>query len=100
MSKIGAALLKARKQIKMSQATLSERSGVSTQMISLIENGQRNGSPDLWEKLATGIGLPLSVVLWLSTEESSVPLERVESYRALKPTVDNLISTIFQINLQ
>lgn len=50
-------LLEARKSRNISQAELSERTGIAQADISRIENRRRNPSLSMIEKLAAGMGL-------------------------------------------
>jgi transcriptional regulator with XRE-family HTH domain len=49
---------------QMSQKTLSERCGLSQQMISAIESGERTPSADALKRLHEVTGLPLEALLY------------------------------------
>jgi transcriptional regulator with XRE-family HTH domain len=57
-------LLKAeRERLKLSNYAVSQRSGVSQSMLSLIERGERNPSLEIMLRMAGGIGVDLENVI-------------------------------------
>lgn len=61
--KIGKAVSQARKARSLTQAKLSEKSGIDQSDISKIERGLTNLSIDTLERLASAMGCELSIVL-------------------------------------
>ncbi len=55
------AMIDARESACMSQKELSERTGISQSEISKIENGTRNPSIKLLQRLAEGMGMNLQI---------------------------------------
>lgn len=64
--KLGENCREKRKQLQMSQAELSERSGIATSHLSYIEHGKANPTLEILEHLADGLGC--SVLDLLATE--------------------------------
>ena len=58
---IGARVQKARKKLGLTQDQLAELSGSSREFISRLENGTRNPSIKLLQRLAEGMGMVLNV---------------------------------------
>lgn len=96
---LGETIKRTRKSQKTSRVDLAKRAGITPQMLYMLEAGQRHGTPETLSKVSTALGLPLPVLMWVTLTEEDVPPSKRTAYRALKPTVDNLISTIFQIDL-
>ena len=55
------AMIDARKEMKLSQKDLSERTGITQADISRIENGTRNPSLEMMKRLAKGMGMRLKL---------------------------------------
>ena len=55
------AVVDARNSVNMTQKELSERTGISQEDISKIENGTRNPSLNLLKRLAEGMGMTLKI---------------------------------------
>jgi transcriptional regulator with XRE-family HTH domain len=56
-------LRKERERRKLSNYTVSQRSGVSQSMLSLVERGLRNPTLELMLRIADGIGADLSAII-------------------------------------
>lgn len=91
---IGFQIKKLRRDIPMSQGELAEKVGVSQPHLSLMENGQRNTETALLKKIAECLNVPLPVLLWLSVEESDIAPEKMETYKVIKPIIEDLIKQI------
>ncbi len=52
-----------RNALKLSQAELSERTGLAASHLSFIENGRANPTMEVMEKLAAGLGVSLIALL-------------------------------------
>lgn len=56
-----------RQQAGLSQQSFADKTGLSVRYISYLENGDRRGDPnitlDMLEKVATGLGVPPSLLL-------------------------------------
>ena len=92
---IGIALLKARKDNGLRQNEVAKRTGLSQTYLSQIENGGKIPSIDVIETLAKEYNMPFPIMMWNTLTESDVRKGKLDIYRKLKPTVDNLIADIF-----
>lgn len=92
---IGTALLKARKDNGLRQGQVALRVGVSQTYLSQIETGKKIPSVEVIDTLAKEYGMPFPIMLWHSLTEKDVRKGKLEIYRKLKPTIDNLINDIF-----
>lgn len=92
---IGAALLKARKDNGLRQNVVSERTGITQTYLSQIETGSKVPSIEVIEKLANEYNMPFGIMMWNTITEKDVRKAKLDIYRKLKPTVDNLINDIF-----
>jgi len=92
---ISTALLKARKNSGLRQNEVAKRTKLSQTYLSQIENGGKVPSIDTIERLAKEYNIPFPIMMWHSLTENDVKKGRLDIYRKLKPTVDNLINDIF-----
>lgn len=92
---IGNALLKARKDNGLRQNVVAERTGLSQTYLSQIETGSKVPSVEVIEKLAKEYNMPFAIMMWNTLTEKDVRKPKLDIYRKLKPTVDNLINDIF-----
>lgn len=63
----GYAIKFCRQQRGFTIPTLAKRAGLSTSYVSLLENNARDPSLSALEKIATGLGVPLSVLIFIGT---------------------------------
>ncbi len=64
------AIVKARKEQKITQAELSVRTGINQGDISRLERGTRNPSLNMLKKLANGLGMQLKIEFLPKAEQS------------------------------
>ncbi len=64
------AIVKARKEQKITQAELSVRTGINQGDISRLERGTRNPSLNMLKKLASGLGMQLKIEFLPKAEQS------------------------------
>lgn len=86
-------LLRHRKNIK--QKDFCKLVGITQSYLSLIEKGHRTPTLQVLENIAKECQQPLPILFWFMVDESDVPEEKKEAYRILKPTVDEMINTIW-----
>ena len=58
--KLGKAIIKLRKEQGLSQETFAYESGIDRRYMSDIENGKRNVSLDILERIAERLNIPIS----------------------------------------
>lgn len=70
---IGHAIKLCRQQRKLTQTELADRAGVSVSYLSLLERGERS-DPGLssLEKIAKGLDIPMTILLFLATDDSEL----------------------------
>jgi transcriptional regulator with XRE-family HTH domain len=66
-------LQKERERRKLSKYTVSQRSGVSQSMLSLVERGLRNPTLELMLRIADGIGADLPALIKKAQEAKNKP---------------------------
>lgn len=92
---IGKALQTIREQRNVSQQALAEGIGVTQTYLSLLENGKRMPSIGLIEKYEYYFKIPLGVIMWLGVSDRQVPLDKKDTFRAMKLVIDTMIQSIF-----
>lgn len=93
--KIGQALLKSRKYKGLKQTDAALRAGITQTYLSLIESGKKIPTVDVIENISDVYGIPFQIMMWHSLTEKEVRKSKLDIYRKLKPTIDNLIADIF-----
>ena len=80
---LGQRVRELRKQRRLSQAVLGERSELSGKFIGEVERGEKSISIDSLYKVAVALRVPLSVLTDVGTSRRSVPTEDAEKILAL-----------------
>jgi len=93
---IGIALLKARKDKGFRQTEVAKRTKLSQTYLSQIENGSKIPSIEVIEKLSKEYGIPFPIMMWFSLTENDIKKDKLLVYRAIKPTMDNMIDSLFK----
>lgn len=91
---LGRAIKLCRTQRELTQAELSDRVGISTSYLSLLEQNKRDPSISTIEKIAETLDVPFSVLMFLAADKSelsNLDKELVEklSYIALELINEN-----------
>ncbi len=66
---LGKAIRLCREQRSLSLVTLSDRAGISPSYLSLLERGKRDPNFSTVEKIASAIGIPMSVLLFVASDK-------------------------------
>ncbi|AXH74773.1 MAG: hypothetical protein [Bacteriophage sp.] len=82
--------------LNLNQNEFSEKIGITQTYLSLLEGNKKTPSTQVLETISSQSKYPISVLLWLSMTEEDVPKGRVEFFRAIKPSCDNLIKSFFE----
>lgn len=82
--------------LKMGQNDFAEQLGLSQTYLSQLEGNKKTPSTQVLELISSQSKYPMSVILWLSMTEDDVPKGRVEFFRAIKPSCDNLVKAFFE----
>lgn len=69
---IGTAIKLCRDRKNLTLSELSEKSGLSTSYISLLENNKRDPNLSKVESIASALNIPLSILLFLSEEKEKI----------------------------
>lgn len=88
---IGQAIKKIRKEKKIKQYVLSEKTGLSQSYLSLIEKTHRQPSLDTLELICKVFGCPVSILFWYALEEKDVSDKKKDAFRMLKPLIDQMV---------
>jgi len=68
----GSAIKLCREQKGISRTELAEKAMLSTSYISLLENDKRDPNLSKVKKIADALGIPMSVLLFLATDNSEI----------------------------
>jgi transcriptional regulator with XRE-family HTH domain len=82
---LGTAIRFCRLQRDLTQPELARRAGVSPSYLSILERGKRDPSFSVIEKIARGLDVPLSLLVFIATDPSEIeglPAELTEKLSA------------------
>jgi transcriptional regulator with XRE-family HTH domain len=92
---IGTGIKKVRKNKGFNQQSFAEKVGITQSYLSLIESNSKKPSTEVLEKIANVAGIALPVLFWFTIDENDIDEKKLEMYRLLKPSVDKLITDLF-----
>jgi DNA-binding XRE family transcriptional regulator len=84
--------------IKENQRDFAASIGITQTYISQIEGGGKQASQTLVEVLSRRVGIPVLVIYWLAMDDNDIPSHKLPLYQLLKPSVDQMITMVFDIN--
>ena len=90
----GTAIKRLRKSNNQRQGDFAKSCGMTQSYLSLIESDKRKPSLQTLETISDNLGIPLPIIFWFSIEESDVVDSKIEAYRILKPTIDEMIKSL------
>ena len=80
---------------RFTQIDFAERIGITQAYLSQIENGKKQPSTEVLQKIADFFEVPLPILFWFGVEERDIKPNKVEHFRFLKPMIDKMIKSIF-----
>lgn len=80
----------------LKQQEVSKAVGITQSYLSLIESGKKTPTIKTLQSFADYFQAPLPILFWFTIEESDVKEEKVEAFRALKPTIDDMLDSLFK----
>jgi transcriptional regulator with XRE-family HTH domain len=95
MNEIGNTILKMRKTRGISQQDAAEALGITQSYLSLLECGKKTPSISLLERAEYYFKVPMAILMWSSLKENQVSLNKRESFRILKPVIDDMVESLF-----
>jgi len=93
---IGKSIKTIRKQLRITQQELSNKTGISQTSLSKIEGGTRPSEENL-QKIADALNTPISLLYILSIDESDVPSDKKEKFHLIYPAIKSLALQIVDI---
>ena len=92
---LGKAIQALRKKKSIKQMDLASAIDLSQTSLSLIESGAKQPSQATLDKICSFFGLPKPFIYFLALEESDIPKEKIDIYKALEPGLKTHIETLF-----
>lgn len=91
------ATLKAERiKLGLSQKNVAEELGLTQTYLSQLETGKKpRFSTAILVRYANTLNIPIPVLLWKSLTEDKISEEKKEIFRQLKPSIDELIRTVY-----
>ncbi len=97
---IGKAIRLCRTQKGMHLSELASSAKISTAYLSLIEQGKRDPNLSVLKKIATGLDVPLSILVFLGTDNSELKSMSAELFEKLSVTALGLVKDAANENAQ
>jgi len=94
---LGKTIKRIRKLKDISQKELSESSGITQAYLSLIEGNKKEPTVTTLDRIATALGIPISVLLYLSVDESSMNSKQKLIYSKIGSSFQKLIIKEFEL---
>ena len=89
---IGRAIRFCRQQKGLTQPQLAERATLSASYLSVLETGKRDPSLSSLQRIARGLGVPLSVLLFVAADPSDVETLTPEMHEKLAAATMKLLT--------
>jgi len=92
---VGEAIKYLRYTKNIKQKDFCKEIGITQSYLSLVEKGHRTPSIQVLESISEYYKIPLPILFWFTVDESDVSEEKKEAYKILKPSIDEMIKTIW-----
>ena len=96
---IGRGIKYIRKLKGLNQSDLAKIIGSTQEHISKIETDFHTPSKEMIEKISEALKAEPIIFYWYSVTEDDIPKDKVEDFKVLKPSIDELFNLIFKINI-
>ena len=77
------------------QGVFATEIGITQAYLSMLENDKKKPSLDVLESMGKVLKIPLPVLFWFNVKIDDVDASKIELFKQLKPTIDNLIYEVF-----
>lgn len=94
---IGIVIKDFRKRKGLNQGELAQKCGVTQTYFSQIENGKKVPGVDLLNKISEILGVPTSIIMFLSLEIEEVKAEKREAYKQIAPALHAMVKEFFAV---
>lgn len=94
---IGISIRKIRQQRtpQLNQSEFAKLIGLTQTYLSQIENGRKTPAIGVLERIAKEFEIPLPIIFWYGIEEKDIHESKIEYFRFLKPTIDQMIDSVY-----
>ena len=89
-----------RKKSNLTQMQFSAKIGITQTFLSGIESNKKTPSVDVLNKISKLFKCPLPILLWFTIEEDDIDPGNREYFRLIKPSVDEFISGMTEIDVK
>lgn len=89
--KVGQTIKHLRKEKGINQKEFAKSIGMSTTYLSQVEKHDKGVKHSTMERISKALGVPIPAIQLLALEESDVHDSKVDSFRVLKPIIDQML---------
>jgi transcriptional regulator with XRE-family HTH domain len=91
---IGVGIKEVREKFELTQVEVCNRAGLTQGFYSSVETGVNKPSLDTLDKIAMALGVPVFVIVWLSTNERDIPKKHRIWYNFYHGQISEIIDEI------
>jgi len=91
---IGSGIKEVREKLGLTQMKVCEKTGLTQGFYSSVETGTNKPSLSTLEKISSALGVPVFVIIWLSTEVKDVPKQSKSWYATYYDDIKKIIDQI------
>ncbi len=91
---VGEAIRVVRTRAKVRQGDLARRAGVSQSLVSMVENGRRNPTMEMVERLCKAMNVPAQLVLLLACEPKAAKRRYLPALDRLRLAMLDLLAAV------
>ena len=92
---LGSTIKELRKQKKIPQEILANKSGITQAYLSLIENDKKEPNLSTLKEISKALDTPLPLIFFLSLSEDDVSESKKTIFTQLNPSIKELVSNYY-----
>lgn len=89
-----------RKKKGFKQNEFAEQCHISQTYLSQIESNQKDPNLSILKEISKNLNVALPILFFLSIDEEDVSKEKKEIFKIISPTMNKMIETLYESNIQ
>jgi len=87
-------------ELNILQIEAAKKIGITQSYLSQIEDGFKNPSQKVLEKICYAYGIPMAIVIWMATYPEDVQKEKRQEFNLIREAVDDLINDFLSATIR